>query len=55
MKNEIGEQKSIRGTSMALNGQKGDGAQKPNMGRGNDNPGNTKPPKPDCGPVPMPK
>lgn len=47
--------KSVKGTSMGLNGQKGDGAQKPNMGAGKDSPGGTKPPMPAPGPVPMPK
>lgn len=53
--NEIGTQKSVNGTSMALNTQRGDGANKPNMGKGNSNPGGTKPEKPACAPVPMPK
>lgn len=44
----------IRGTSMAINNQRGDGCQKPNMGKGNDNPGGTKPPKPDMKPAPIP-
>jgi hypothetical protein len=55
MANEIGEVKSINGTSMALNTQKGDGAQKPNMGKGTSSPGGTKPDKPAAAPVPMPK
>ena len=54
MSNDIGSVKGISGTSMALNGQKGDGAQKP-MASGNSSPGGTKPPMAPCGPVPMPK
>jgi hypothetical protein len=53
--NEIGSIKSINGTSMAINTQKGDGANKPNMGKGDSSPGMTKPPKAECKPVPMPK
>lgn len=45
----------IRGSSTALNGQRGEGAMKPNMGKGNHSPGGTKPDKPECMPVPMPK
>jgi hypothetical protein len=55
MPNDIGSVKSIDGTSMALNGQKGYGGEKPNMGKGKDSPGGTKPEKPDCAPVAMPK
>jgi hypothetical protein len=43
MANNVGDVKSIKGTSMALNGQRGDGASKPNMGNGKDSPGGTKP------------
>lgn len=53
--NEIGNIKSINGSSMGLNTQKGDGANKPNMGKGDKSPGGTKPEKPMAGPVPMPK
>lgn len=53
--NEIGNIKSINGASIALNGQKGDGGQKPNMGKGDKSPGGTKPSKPECAPTPMPK
>lgn len=55
MANEIGSIKSINGKSLAINGQKGDGANKPNMGKGMSDPGGTKPNKPECAPVPMPK
>jgi hypothetical protein len=54
MPNDIGSVTSIRGTSMALNTQSGESAQKPSA-TGKDNPGDTKPPKPPSGPVPMPK
>ena len=46
---------SIDGKSTALNGQKGYGAEKPNMGKGTESPGGTKPEKPECKPVQMPK
>lgn len=55
MANDIGSQKSFNGTSMGLNTQKGDGAQKPMPSAGKDNPGGTKPDRPECRPVPMPK
>jgi hypothetical protein len=54
MSNDIGSVKGITGNSMALNGQKGDGAQKP-MPSGSNNPGNTKPPMAPMAGVPMPK
>ena len=54
MPNDIGSQKGFSGSSMALNGQKGTGADKPKP-MGNHNPGNTKPPCPAEKPVPMPK
>ena len=54
MADDIGSVKSVTGTSMALNNQKGYGGQKP-MASGNSNPGGTKPEKPADGPVPMPK
>lgn len=54
MSNEIGNVKGINGSSMALNGQAGQGAQKPSAS-GKDSPGGTKPPKPADGAVPMPK
>lgn len=46
--NEIGNVKSVSGTSMALNTQRGESAQKPNP-KGNASPGGTKPDKPECG------
>ncbi len=55
MADEIGSIKSIQGTSMNLNTQKGEGAQKPMPSGGTSNPGGTKPDKPECGPVKMPK
>lgn len=54
MADEIGSVKGITGNSMALNGQGGQGAQKP-QASGNGNPGGTKPAKPAEAPVPMPK
>ena len=55
MADDIGDIKSINTSSMALNTQAGDGAQKPMTKGGKDNPGDTKPPKPAEGHVPMPK
>lgn len=52
MANEIGMQKSINGTSIQLNNQKGEGAVKPMASGGNPNPGDSKPPKPECKGVP---
>lgn len=54
MSNDIGSVRGISGHSTALNGQPGQGTQKPMPG-GNSNPGNTKPPKPADGAVAMPK
>jgi hypothetical protein len=54
MADEIGSIKSVRGYSTELNGQSGCGGQKPAF-TGRENPGNTKPPRPADGPVPMPK
>ena len=51
---EIGNIKSINGTSLALNNQKGEGGQKPSASAGNSNPEGTKPPKPKEAPVPIP-
>lgn len=53
MANEIGSVKSINGTSMALNTQKTDGANKPNMGKGDHSGHGTKPDKYECAPPPM--
>lgn len=55
MANDIGSVRSVSGTSMNLNGQKGEGAQKPMPSAGSANPGGTKPEKAPSGPVPMPK
>lgn len=55
MSNEIGNVKGITGTSMGLNNQAGQGTQKPMPSGGNSNPGDTKPPMPKDGTVPMPK
>lgn len=52
---DIGDIKSINGTSMNLNTQKGEGGMKPSAKAGTADPGGTKPHKPECGPVPMPK
>ena len=46
--------KSIRGTSTALNNQAGSGGQKPETS-GSSDPGGTKPPRHENGKVPMPK
>jgi hypothetical protein len=54
MANEIGNVSSVRGTSTELNTQPGNGANKPAFS-GKENPGDTKPPYPAPGPVPMPK
>lgn len=54
MADEIGSIKSIKGNSMSLNGQAGQGAVKP-MASGSGNPGGTKPSKPGEASVPMPK
>lgn len=53
MANEIGNVKGINGSSMALNGQTGQGAQKPSAS-GNGNPGGTHPGKPSPGTQPVP-
>jgi hypothetical protein len=52
--NDIGSVRGISGCSTALNGQAGQGTQKP-MASGNTSPGGTKPPKPADGHVAMPK
>lgn len=49
----IGNVHGINGTSMALNGQKGEGGQRPSA-KGNDDPGGTRPMKPAEEHVPMP-
>jgi hypothetical protein len=54
MADEIGNVKSVMGTSMALNNQMGQGTQKPSA-MGQASPGGTKPERAPCGPVPMPK
>lgn len=51
MANDIGSVRGVTGTSMALNTQPGDGANKPAFG-GKDNPGDTKPPNPSSGKSP---
>jgi hypothetical protein len=53
-KNEIGDSERIVGTSMALNGQAGQGGVKPSA-KGNSDPGGTKPPMEKEEHVPMPK
>lgn len=52
---DIGSVKSVNGTSMNLNTQAGQGAQKPMPTAGSADPGGTKPPKPADAPVPMPR
>ena len=54
MKNEIGDSASINGSSMALNGQAGQGGVKPSA-KGNSDPGGTKPKTGKEEHVPMPK
>lgn len=54
MSNTIGDVKGTTGNSMSLNGQAGQGANKPSAS-GAGNPGGTKPSKPVEAPVPMPK
>jgi hypothetical protein len=54
MKNQIGESESIHGSSVALNGQAGQGGVKPSA-KGNDNPGGHKPKTEKEEHVPMPK
>ena len=54
MSNGIGDVKGVTGKSTELNTRGGAGGEKPTFG-GSANPGNTKPPKESCGPVPMPK
>lgn len=53
-RNEIGNIRSIDGTSMALNGQAGQGGTRPSA-KGNGDPGDTKPPMEKEEHVPMPK
>ena len=55
MPNDIGSVRSVSGTSMNLNTQKGEGAQKPMPSAGTADPGGTKPEKPASGHVAMPK
>ena len=54
MKNQIGDSESIHGSSVALNGQAGQGATKPSA-KGSDSPGGTKPKLEKEEHVPMPK
>lgn len=54
MADDIGNVKGITGTSMALNGQPGQGAVKPSAA-GKSDPGGTKPPMDKEEHVPMPK
>jgi hypothetical protein len=54
MSNDIGNVKGVDGHSTALNGQPGQGTQKPSAA-GTDSPGGSRPPKPTDGAVPMPK
>ncbi len=54
MADDIGSVRSVRGTSTELNTQPGCGGQKPGFS-GKENPGDTKPSRPEGGPVPMPK
>ena len=54
MKNQIGDSASINGSSLALNNQAGQGANKPSA-KGNSDPGGTKPKLEKEEHVPMPK
>lgn len=53
MPDDIGSVRGIMGTSMNLNTQKGEGG-KPEPKGGTENPGDTKPPRPETKPVPIP-
>ena len=53
MADDIGNIKSVNGSSVALNCQKGQGAVKTSAS-GNHNPGDTKPPRAPESPVPIP-
>lgn len=55
MANDIGDIKSVNGTSMNLNTQPGQGTMKPSSSAGKANPGDTKPSTPAEPAVPMPK
>ena len=55
MTNSIGDVRGVTGNSTCLNGQPGQGTQKPNATGASSNPGGTKPPKSADGSVPMPK
>ena len=46
MANDVGDIKEIRGTSMNLNTQAGQGAVRPEASAGKENPGDTKPKMP---------
>ena len=50
-KNQIGDQRSTNGSSVALNGQRGEGCLKPSE-KGNHNPGGTRPEMDGRGSVP---
>lgn len=55
MANDIGDIKSVNGTSMNLNTQPGQGTNKPSATAGKANPGDTKPSCPAEPAVPMPR
>jgi hypothetical protein len=55
MANDIGSLKSVSGSSMNLNTQRGEGGMKPVPTSGTASPGGTKPPKAEECHVPMPK
>lgn len=52
-RNCVGDIKSITGSSMALNGQRNVGGEKPSP-KGNDSPGGTKPMRDNESPMPIP-
>lgn len=57
MANDIGSVRGIDGRSTEWNTAPGCGANKPGIptGAGSGNPGDTRPPRPPSGPIPMPK
>lgn len=55
MADDIGNVKSVNGTSMNLNTQPGQGGQKPSAMAGKADPGGTKPHREPEPPTPMPK
>lgn len=56
MANDIGTITTVNGCSTEWNTMPGTGANKPSLpsGAGSKSPGNTRPPRPPSGPIPMP-